>query len=304
MKMLKKHLVKFVNYIHSRYCDSIYNIGLIDYSDSYLYSSALPEIQWLKHDFTDRWFADPFIVDSDEYGYTIFVETYFYKKRKGVIGRIRATRDFVLKEYSTILELDTHLSFPAFYRKDGEIYVYPENSRSGKLNLYEYDRQSDCLRIKNVLSDAPLTDAVITKVDNDFYLLATTSHDPNGKTCSFYMPAECGEYFEDSGISQEMIDHTARGAGLPFKSGERLIRPAQVCNGAYGIGIALQELQIKCGKPLLTELNRFMVYDNKYNAGFHTFNRHKDVVVVDGYYYPSKIGVRLFKFLNNLFFSK
>ena len=42
-----------------------------------------------------------------------------------------------------ILERSGHLSFPIIYRKDDKIYVYPENSEDGVLNIYEYNPIND-----------------------------------------------------------------------------------------------------------------------------------------------------------------
>ncbi len=35
--------------------------------------------------------------------------------------------------------MDTHLSFSAIYKKEGEIFVCPENSELGYHHLYKYD---------------------------------------------------------------------------------------------------------------------------------------------------------------------
>ena len=301
---LKARLRTAYNYAHSRWGDSIYNIGIIPFPHDLPNTAKLPPVKWLRHSYTDRWFADPFIVDADDTTFTIFVETYFYGVRKGAIGRIKASReDFRLLEYNTILELPTHLSFPAWFKRNGEIYVYPENSRSGRLNLYRYDAAADRLIAVDILADEPLTDAVIIPLADKRFITATTSTDPNGDVCIILAGGGDGEPFAPL-TTLRMTDNTARGAGLPFEHNGTLYRPAQVCNGAYGIGVALQAVtEAPDGAPALDERCRYMVYDKRYNAGFHTFNRFGDTVVVDGYYYPTGPGTTLFKYLQKLFFK-
>lgn len=82
------------------------------------------EVDWVKMP-KDRWYADPFILDVTNEEILLLVEDLEYKIGKGVISLLhinRATMEITSKK--VLLELPTHLSFPAIWRKDGHIYIY------------------------------------------------------------------------------------------------------------------------------------------------------------------------------------
>lgn len=291
---IKSIIKKRLNLFHSRYADTIYNIGIIPHSDEILSAKEMPTIKWIKHQYDDRWFADPFIVSEDEKTYTIFVETYYYDVRKGSLGMIIADKkDFRLVEYKDILVLSTHLSFPCYYYENDILYVYPENSRSGCNTLFHFDFEKKELVKDRVLCEDPLTDAVVMTSDHK-WLTATYSRDCNGANCHVYCYDDISrKYIHKHDI--HFSDNTARGAGLPFitKDG-RHIRPAQDCNGGYGVGLVFQEIGFDGDKLMLKELNRIKPNDKKYNIGLHTYNRFGSVAIVDGYYGPTKWGKWVF----------
>lgn len=299
---LKKSILQAYNYCYNRFGSDVYNIGIIQYTDDIINSAKFPHIQWLKHSYKDRWFADPFILEYDDATITILVEAYLYSQRKGVIGKIVADLEsFNLQEYKTILELNTHLSFPAIIRNDNDVYVYPENCHSGKSYIYKYDKEKGCLEEPKELSSLPLTDAIITSVEGKEIMLATLSSNPHGKEITVLQRADGGGFAPVQTI--KLCDNTSRGAGQTFVVGERIIRPSQDCNEGYGKGVVFQEITYDDGVYGIKEINRFGACDSKYNQGFHTFNRYKELVIVDGYYTPRGLMSRVLNktqtFLNN-----
>lgn len=73
---------------------------------------------WVKLPFKGRWFADPFILDYNEDEIIILVEEYSDKIKKGRIGKVVVDRKtFTFKNWKLLLELPTHLSFPAIIRR-------------------------------------------------------------------------------------------------------------------------------------------------------------------------------------------
>lgn len=296
---LRSAIRKELNLFHSKYADTTYNIGIVEHSDRILEADTMPRIKWLKHNFKDRWFADPFIIAEDNKCFKILVESYFYKERVGKIGLIVADKQtFSLLRYKTVLDLPTHLSFPCWYSLQGRIFVYPENSRSGCNTLYVYDDNNETLDFVCVQCNRPLTDAVIVSDDRKT-MLSTYSEDCNGNICRIL--SKMGDKYEET-ATITVSDNSARGAGLTFVTGDgRVIRPAQDCNGGYGVGLVFQEISFDTeGKPLLKEINRLKPNDPVYNVGLHTYNRFGDVAIVDGYYNPPEWGVRLFKMIQKL----
>lgn len=275
-----------LHYLYGRWGNDIWNIGIVPFSPELFGQSDFPRIKWLKHSFTDRWFADPFIMSDDGVTYTILCETYFYRKRRGVIGILKVSKDkFALVSYKTVLELDTHLSFPAIGEENGQLVVYPENSISGKNTMYRFCANGNTLEFVRVNSEYPLTDAVAFEYDSNQFLISTLLTNPNGNTATIFA-REIGNEFVPV---QEIVlnDKTARSAGIPFRINGRLIRPAQICEGGYGRGLCFQELSKREGRFTLDEICRFAPNDKKYDIGLHTFNKYGDVAIVDGYRAPS-----------------
>lgn len=282
-----KHTIKELLY---KYVYQNWNIAIATKNDDL----SLKNIKWMKHSYKDRWFADPFIIDDTEDAYVVLVEEFMHSTRQGRLARLTVSKDsFSLLKNETILDIATHLSFPNPIVIDGKVYIYPENGAAGNTKYYTYGEE---LKQKGVLSELPLSDAIITKINGKYYILATLGEDCNGNNLRIYKSdTPLSGYKECQRI--RFKDNTARRAGNVFEWNGQLISPAQVCNNDYGEGISLQVLEIVDGQISLKEIKRMMPPTKEYSEGFHTYNLYKNnVVVIDGYRYGSKI-------LHNLYFK-
>ena len=273
---------RLLNHIKYRYADKQWNIAICDLQDDL----QPTHVRWLKHDYSDRWFADPFLIAVDEQSYTVLVEEFMYDTGKGRIARLTIDKkECRLLKNEVLLDLPTHLSFPNFMIHDGVTYLFPENSRSGITHYYNYD---DGMKQEGALVRLPLTDAVFTSFAGENLIFSTQSHNCNGNVCELFKSQDPFGPYEKT---QEVIfaDNVARGAGRIFEHGSRRIRPAQICNNDYGEGICLQEITLRNGKIDLREIKRMGPPSKRYMVGFHTYNVFENKVVIDGYYYKSKM---------------
>ena len=88
----------------------MWNIGFVTEDIADVVKSDKLHIHWLKHNYTDRWFADPFLLEVTEKQIIVLVEEYCYKIRKGRIARLVISRpDYVLQEMKIVLEMPYHL---------------------------------------------------------------------------------------------------------------------------------------------------------------------------------------------------
>ena len=164
-----------------------YNIGFIDGNIDSIIKGEPIKVNWLKHTYKDRWFADPFILDVTESEIFVLVEEWYDPINRGRISKLIIDKQTLcLKEITVLLELDTHLSFPAIIRKGKDIYIYPENSEANKLTEYKYNVKEDRLEYSSILADGPLTDAIQTEHEGNKYLLSTKLPDANGKHLGIY----------------------------------------------------------------------------------------------------------------------
>lgn len=125
---------------------SNYNIGFsITSKEEMIKNKCISKIHWMKHEYHDRFFADPFILDvTDEYIKVLVEECSFENlHHAGIISELWVDRKtYKLKQRFELLKMKTHLSYPAIIREEGKVYVYPESNESGVLSLYEYDEKA------------------------------------------------------------------------------------------------------------------------------------------------------------------
>jgi hypothetical protein len=268
-------------------------------------------IRWLKHSYKDRWFADPFVLDATEKDYIVLVEEFILKEKKGRIAKlIIDKKKLEIVRIENILEQATHLSFPNVIMHENSVYILPENTGSGKTVIYSFNKESNTIKPFSVLFNNPLADPAIIPVSNQYCLLATSFPCYNGKVLSVYDSDNlCGPYVFRYAV--RFVDSIARNAGAVFQIDGKWIRPAQICNKAYGEGIVLQEIVFKSGfennnnlagneRCSFNELRRLYPMDKRYNLGIHTFNFHKNIVVVDGKYHINPFIRQIMNFLHGL----
>lgn len=279
-----------------------WDLGIALESEGHHFDSPVWNLHIIKAP-RDRWYADPFILDvSDDYIF-VLVEELEHRVNKGRITKLAIDkRTFKVADRKVILELPTHLSFPAVLRYADNVFIYPENSESGNSVLYKYDTVTDEMVPISLLSKDPLTDAVMFKYADTNYLISTRVPEQNGRTVCIYQSADIiSEYTEVQQI--KLNDNTARSAGDVFIADGKIIRPAQNCNGGYGVGLVFQELIRKAdGCFFLEEIIRHNPPAGY--IGMHTYNTYKGYAVVDLHArrYPSIY--KALKMIKRLFDSK
>lgn len=281
-----------------------WQIGIVENSLEGIVNGEELRVQWPANPFHDRWFADPFVLSVNGNEVALLVEDYRYKDGKGRISRI-----IVDMERNSIVSCKTildggHYSFPAIMRYEGKIFFYPEQSRQGKLELFEYHPETETCEYVETLSDEPLTDAIIYKG----VIYSTGLPEPNGKTLKmFKWPSAVQEFKHETrnsaldsaafGVVTEKELETrnqkletfsfgeciARNAGDFFECGGKVYRPAQECNRWYGNALSIQLYE----NGEFKEVRRI--------PRMHTLNSYQGVTVVDRKIFPFKWVYRLLR---------
>ena len=258
-------------------------------------------IHWISNGVYEKtkWFADPFILDYDEDSIRLLVEEFDYQVHRGRIARLVVDRkSWTVTDCTILLDLDTHLSFPMIWREEETVYVCPENYNSGGWNMYRYVDADNRLEYVKQILDEKLTDAIVYSDGEFYWLLSTFEPRPNGSELTIWKSKELyGPYLESQ--KAKFDENLGRNAGMIFKFGDKLVRPAQESNHKYGHSISFQEVIVNNGKFAFTEIYRFNTPHKKYDAGTHTYNQHKNgmaVLDVKGYRY-NVIG----RIINSLF---
>lgn len=256
-----------------------WNIGFTETPVEDILAGKPITYRWLRHSYKNRWFADPFLLDVTEDSYIVLAEDYEEGKGYAVISKLTVNRRTMeLTDVEVLLDRGTHLSFPVIIRKDDAIYVHPENSESGELNLYRYDTKADRLVKVETMMAAPLTDAVTLSYEGKEWLFATQLPNPNGTSLDVYVK-QGDAYVLNQSV--KMDSRTARMGGDFFSVNGVLYRPAQDNNECYGGALILQKASRADGKWTFTDVRRLTSPHPSYTTGLHTFNICKGTVVVD-----------------------
>ena len=263
-----------------------WNIGFCEQTPDELISmKQLKNTHWMKHSYTDRWFADPFIYNVSDEEIVVFVEECTIENPKGILCELHVDRkSYNLRERYVLLELDTHLSYPAIIEHEGKIYVYPENGASGKLNIYEYDGNSHCLINPKCILNEAVADSTILEHNGFYYLIATKSQNSQEEAFLYRSNDLCGPYNIVSNDPVQIDRSCSRPAGNWFFALGQLYRPAQDCHERYGGGIhimsidSLQNFGEICSMGITPK-------SKEYDLGCHTINFNNKLCVIDGYGY-------------------
>lgn len=234
---------------------------------------------WMIHDFPNRWFADPFILDVTDTHITVLAEDYEEKDGYAKLSKLLINRKTMrLEEVCTILDEGSHMSYPVIICEDRKIYVMPENCASGSLNLYQFDDACTKLSKISTISEEPWTDATPLNYKGKSYIFTTQLPDPNGCNLHIYTK-EDGEYQLSQLVG--MSSKKARMAGNFFIVDDTLYRPAQDSNKYYGGALIIQKVTNVGGEWFFEDVQRLTSPHPEYQTGLHTLNSYKGISVVD-----------------------
>lgn len=280
-----------------------WNIGFVEQKmTDLLDKQQLGRIRWMKHSYKDRWFADPFIYKVTDKEIIVFVEECLISDTpKGILCELHVDRKTMrLRERFVLLELDTHLSYPAIIEKDGIAYVYPENGASGSLKIYRYDEENHQLVAPVCILNDAVADSTILSVDDTYYIIATKSKESKEKAYLYQSKDLLGEYKLVKELPVQTNRSCSRPAGNWITVSDQLYRPAQDCSESYGGAINI--MRVVSLAPFHEEKS-FCIKPEwfKYSFGTHTINFYKDasLTVIDGYGYLHPLIARIWTKLSS-----
>ena len=278
-----------------------WNIGFCFLSEEELITNkGVKGVQWLNHPYKDRWFADPFIYSVTEKEIIVFVEELMMEKPKGYLVELLIDRQTMkLINRYILLELPTHLSYPAFLHHKGKVYVYPENGESGKLSIYEYDAEyHKLINPVCILNEAVADSTILQKGKSEFYLIATKVPNVQEKAFLYKASSPIGPFTPVYETPIQLNRKCSRPAGNWFNVLEQQYRPAQDCVKGYGSAISI--MQVDNLEPYNEQL-KFTIkpLSFRYNLGTHTINfyhtkKGESIAVLDGYGYFRPILGRIY----------
>ena len=201
--------------------------------DGFLWQDAPPGHFW----------ADPFFFESN--GVTwLFFEDFDAAKGYAVLSVAEVLSGGSLGAVQMVMDLGLHLSYPHVFKVDGEIYMIPESSAAGTVNLWratdfptKWEKVCSLLKLKAV-------DTTVFLFRDEWWMLTSPllgwGHAPI--TLLYRANSIIGPWsLHRQGIVASDV-RNSRCAGAVFQDGERLIRPSQDCSGMYGRALVFNEI--------------------------------------------------------------
>lgn len=259
-----------------------YNIGIIYKNAREIIANGVGagEIIWLRHNYKDRFFADPFLWRIDESHYYILVEEYLFWERKGKITMLTVDRNtFTLLDRDVLIEENVHLSFP-FCELNGNTII-PESSRGGKTYTYGVSNEQVT---KTVVVPEGLVDAVFyTDKNGEKWIFASKKERPLE---DLYLYKNDGKNYLSICDGKPILSSLSqsRSAGRLFECDGKLYRPVQDNCDRYGHQTKLMHIiKFNENEYIAEEACTINSYKNPpYDETLHTFNMYDGYAIVDG----------------------
>ena len=235
----------------------------------------------------DRMWADPFPLALAGRNF-IFFEELLYERGKAHIAAIEIGRDGSHGKPFVVLERDYHLSYPFLMQHEGVLYMVPESSENGTVDLYRCVTFPHRWRLERTLMRrVRCADATLHRDGARWWMFAGVAGEGGAlddELHLFHAESLDGEWQPHDRNPVKSDVRAARPAGALFTTDEGLFRPAQVCAPLYGSAVTIQRvLRLTPDDYVEREVRRIVPAHADRLLGIHTFNQSGDLTVVDGF---------------------
>jgi hypothetical protein len=191
--------------------------------------------------------ADPFILNEGG-SIWLFAEACPYATGKGVIVCAQVSEAGETGPFRVVLEQPWHLSYPYLFRADGQIWLVPESSARGGIDIYRAEHFPDRWVLeRRLFEDLRLVDATLFEEGGLLWLFAGAIGGNGGSSWdelfAWHAPGLAGPWTPHRLAPLKSDCRSARPGGRPLRLGERLLRPAQRCETGYGESLAWMEVR-------------------------------------------------------------
>jgi hypothetical protein len=237
----------------------------------------------------DRYWADPHIIQMDN-TYYLFVEEYFYKKKKGSIAVIQVNKSGEYKDSVQIIDKDYHLSYPFVFKNNDDYYLIPESSENRTIQLYKCVNFPYLWEFQmNIMTDVVAVDTTLVYYSNLFWLFTVMSGSgeslPKGNLYLYYSENLFSNDWKPHPQNPIISDYvSARSAGRIFEENGKLYRPSQDASINYGRGVFINEIiRLSADEYKEKKVSSICINLEKNVHGPHTYTRDGSITVIDVY---------------------
>ncbi len=246
---------------------------------------SLQAFRWIESPRGHSW-ADPWLLMQQDQIW-LFFEDFRYCDNRGVISCAEVNPDGSLGPVQTALDTGTHLSYPAVFEHEGQVYMVPECSHTKAVPLFRATRFPNQWTFEgNLLEGQSLVDTTLL-YEGGMWWMFTTELEPTGCAVTLlllYAESLAGPwaYHPANPISKDV--RYARNAGRIFRSSNRLFRMSQDCARCYGYSFTANEiLTLSCTEY---QEKAFKTIEPSWSPGLigtHSYARAGLIEAIDGY---------------------
>lgn len=232
-----------------------------------------------------RFYADPFPFDRGGRTY-LFVEDFDHRTGKGVISVAPWDEHGQTEEFTPVLMHDVHLSYPFVLEHAGEVWMIPETSGAGRIELYRAVEFPHAWELHSVLVDGVVASDATPFMHADRWWLTATVGLGGSLSDSLYVwsaPDLLGPWTEHTNNPVLIDIASARPAGRVELRDGRLLRPVQDGRKGYGAAISVAEItRLDDDAFAQTIVARYASGAAWPGTRVHTLNRSGGIEVIDG----------------------
>ena len=229
------------------------------------------------------WGADPLLFEYKNRIY-LFFELFDVKKKKGSIACAEIV-DGLIREYTIVLDLDYHLSFPFVFEHNGCVYMIPETGATKSIRLFKSTSfPYKWVEEKTIVNDIDSSDNIVYKDNQGNIFLIASIMDGTPSFCHNEI------YLLDDNLNiikliakTESSTNGIRNAGQLFSFNGVFMRPGQECEDMnYGKGLVFFVQLISTDKYSEEKTKTIFPSDvSLLSDGIHTYSSTSRFEVID-----------------------
>lgn len=256
--------------------------------------AALDDLVWMK-ECRGAFFADPFIVSSDESSdeFKVLYEHLEWKSGRGRIDCVSYdARKGTFGERKISFESSSHLSYPFIIQHNGSYGFLPEHSEARELALYNIGPDGMAQDKRVLVPQMPLVDSTIMFWQGLYWKFATFAGERDNSHLHIFFASDLfGPWVGHEGNPVKVDKANARPAGQPIFHRGGLFRPAQDCASHYGSAIIVNEIKVLTKEDFVEEPVAEIRPElgSTYDFGLHTISSSGGITVIDGARLESKL---------------
>jgi hypothetical protein len=234
-----------------------------------------------------RFYADPMVVTWQGRSF-VFVEEFPYATMKGLISAVEIGPQGPIGAPKPVFECKGHLSYPFVFERDGAMWMIPESSSQGTVELYRAENfPGGWVHAATLITGVQVGDATIVENGGKLWLTGTVGGGDASTWDALHLWSADrldGPWTSHSENPVLLDALGARPAGAFYRRNGELWRPAQDCTTGYGAGLALCRVTKLDDEGFAQEIRAVLRAGGADwpGSGLHTVNWAGGLEVVDG----------------------